>query len=253
MTTEARVTPGGEVRVLRAPGPGPALVLLHGAAGNAATWGPTLAAWSRADVWAPDLPGRGGSPGPARESADALAGWLLELADAFGWERPILVGHSLGGAIALTFALRYPDRLGGLVMVSSSARLRVAPAILEAAAGATADAPLPMDFAFPPTADRPIVARYSALSRDTPPEATLADWLACNRFDVRERLGEVSAPTLVVHGDQDPLTPAKHQRSLAEAIPGAQRVEIGGRGHMLPWEDAPALAEAVLRWSALSL
>lgn len=248
ITSEITLSVAGRAaRARRAPGPGPTVVLLHGAGGNADTWAPVLEAGLPGDVWALDLPGRGGSTGPARQSAEETAAWLESVAEAAGWAAPILVGHSYGGAVALAFALQAPHRVGGLGLVASGGRLRVAPAILEAVAQATDEAPFPLDFGFGPNTPPGVVEAYGAAARTTPAASTLADWQACDRFDVLERLGEVRAKTLVLHGSEDALTPAKHQRRLAEALLRAERVELEGLGHMLPWEAPERFAEALSR------
>lgn len=237
-------------RPVTAPNPGPTLVMLHGANGTAATFTPTLGAWPWAHVICPDLPGRGHTPGPALDRTEALADWLAALAADRGWGPLILVGHSLGGAVALQVALRHPDLLAGVALVSSSGRLRVAPAILGAVAASTPDAPLDMGFAFGPDASNALKARYADLARPIPTATALADWRACDCFDVLGQLGDVRCPVLVVHGDRDVLTPPKHQRKLAQALPNATHVELQGPGHMLPWEAPEALSKAVETWWA---
>ena len=233
-----------------APGDGPSVVLLHGASGCAETWRPVLPHWDWADVWCVDLPGRGGSQAhPPRAEVAALAGWLAALLDAAGLSQPILVGHSLGGAVALTLALQDPARLRGLVLASSSARLRVAPARLAAAAAATAAPPRRRGGGGGPPASAGVGRRYHDRSAAVPPAAGLADWQACDAFDVRDRLGAVGCPTLVVYGAADALTPPRHQHTLAAAIPGATEAEVPVAGHMLPWEDPAGLSAAVRRWA----
>ena len=230
----------------------PTIVLVHGAGANASAWAPTLDAWTWADVRCPNLPGRGDSDGPARatvaELARALARSLQSELDG-----AIVVGHSLGGGVALQLALDEPERLAGVVLVSSASRLRVSPMILAAAAAATPETPMPLEFAFGPGADPAVVGRYAQLCASTPPASTLADWQACDGFDVRARAGSVACPVLIVHGAHDVLTLAKYQVMLADALPDAERVELAGAGHMLPWEDAPALSQAVRAWSSRRL
>jgi pimeloyl-ACP methyl ester carboxylesterase len=225
------------------------LVLLHGASGNAATWADTVPAWTAAGLQpvALDLPGRGDAPGPALDSVAALADWLRAECGRRGLSRPVVVGHSLGGAVAQQLALSAGDALGGVVLVSTSARLRVSPLILEAVAGATAEAPLRLDFAFGDDTPPAVVDRYHAAAAATPPAAAVADWHACDGFDLRAQLAPPGCPVLVVHGEADRLTPPKHQAGLAAAL-AADRVTLGGVGHMLPWEAPGALARAVAGW-----
>lgn len=232
---------------LYAPGPGRTVVLLHGASGCAATWLPVLPAWSWADTWALDLPGR--AHGQPLDSVPALAAWLRRVIDAAGWQQPLIVGHSLGGGVALQLALDAPRGLGGIVLVASAARLRVAPPILDAVAALQPGEPLAMDFAFGPGTDPAVVRDYAERTRDVPPAAALADWRACDRFDVRERLDQVPVPTLVVFGSEDLLTPPRYQRPLAAAVALGSYTEVSGAGHMLPWEAPADLSHAVRRWA----
>ena len=109
----------------------PPLLLIHGAGGSRLHWPPGIRRLTGWRVLAIDLPGHGDSPGPGERSIEAYTGCVLEWLDEYGVERVIPAGHSMGGAIALTLALQAPDRLAGMVLVGSGARLRVAPSILE--------------------------------------------------------------------------------------------------------------------------
>jgi len=222
------------------------LVLLHGASGNASTW--DRAPWSWARVHAIDLPGRGASPGPPCERISDTAAWLVDELDRRDQAAPVLLGHSMGGAVALQIALDHPGRLSGLILVASSSRLKVAPAILDAVAASTPDAPYRLDAAFGPGTPDAVIERYAQLTSTTPPATALADWRACDAFDVRERLPTVHAPTLVVHGSADVLTPPRYQERLAQGIAGTARVELADVGHMLPWEAPQDLSDMVRDW-----
>lgn len=237
------------IELAHAPGDGPIVVLLHGASGNANTWLSPLEAWSWADVWCPDLPGRGGNSASALDSVEALADWAADVLDAIPSTKPkILVGHSLGGGVALMLGLRHPASVNGIVMASSSARLRVAPKILDAVANSTPEEPFELDFAFGPSTEQDIITTYARAARSTPPGSALADWRACDAFDVREQSSALSLPLLVAYGDEDVLTPAKYQGLLADAIEDAERAEITGAGHMLPWEKPTELSSNVEAW-----
>jgi pimeloyl-ACP methyl ester carboxylesterase len=224
------------------------LVLIHGASGNGATWEPLLPHFAWADPVAPDLPGRGDTPGPAHDNVGTTAAWLAGCVEASTCTTPVLVGHSYGGAVALQLALDRPDLVQALVMVSSAARLRVHPTILDAVESSTVDAPFRLDAAFGPATPAEVVEAYAQRSAQTPPTSAIADWRACDGFDVRDRLAEVQVPVLIVHGSEDALTVPKHQAALEAALPHASRVVVEGRGHMLPWEDPAALSRAVQGW-----
>ncbi len=229
----------------------PEVVLLHGASGNAATWRSTEAFWQAAGIsmLALDLPGRGDSShlSPRRTAAEAAA-WLMAQLEGRGLDKPVLLGHSFGGAVALEAALAAPERLGGIVLVASASRLKVSPQILSAVAASTSEAPFALDFAFGPQTPDGVESDYHAAAAPTPPAAALADWKACDAFDIRDRLGEIELPVLVLHGDADRLTAAKYQGRLAEALPRGERIELPGVGHMLPWEAPEEMARAVASW-----
>ncbi|MGH7320981.1 MAG: alpha/beta fold hydrolase, partial [Candidatus Rokuibacteriota bacterium] len=121
---------GGSAGFLEA-GRGRPLVLIHGAAGRGTIWSPQLAGLEAvARVLAIDLPGHGATGGGGDSIRD-YAAWVMTFLDAAGLARVVLGGHSMGGAIAQTIALAHPDRLDGLVLIGTGARLRVLSRILE--------------------------------------------------------------------------------------------------------------------------
>jgi pimeloyl-ACP methyl ester carboxylesterase len=222
------------------------LVLVHGAGGSHLDWPAPLRRLKGANVYGLDLPGHGRSEGAGYSSIAAYRDFLLALLDALGLEKAILVGHSMGGAISLDFALHYPDRLAGLILVGSGARLRVLPAILTGILSdfeATVD--LVLDYAFGPTATEQLKRLGRQRLLKTPPQVTHGDYAACDAFDVMERLGEVRCPTLVISGTADRLTPSKYAVYLRDHIPGAELVLVDAAGHMVMLEKPEVVSRAV--------
>lgn len=223
----------------------PPLVLIHGAGGNRLQWPSALRRLGGVGVLAPDLPGHDRSPGPACDRVDAYADVVIALLDALGIERADLLGHSMGGAVALTVALNAPERVRGLVLVGTGARLAVSPDLL--------DAPLPeaarrlVAWSWGPGAN-PLLQQKHLQALLALPEGTLnADLHACNRFDIRERLPEITAPTLVVAGAHDRMTPPRYSTYLESHLPHTQAVTLDS-GHMLMLEQPEALSAAVSAW-----
>lgn len=240
-----------DVMMRRLEGPGPTLVLLHGAGRNHLAWDEVLPTIAGVDLVVPSLPGRCGSEGNPLETVAEMADWLRKLLHKLSIERAVVAGHSLGGAIAIEYALAHSGdehpKLVGLVLVCTGARLRVKPEILQAIETA-AKAGQTMDFgglAYSAGTDPAIIAREEAAAARTPPEAAIADWRASDRFDRLADVKNLKVPTLVIGGTADLLTPPKYAEYLAKEIDGAELAMLEGAGHMLPFELHGTLARKV--------
>ncbi len=231
--------------------PYPPLVLLHGAAGSHLHWPGELRRLPAATVLVPDLPGHGRSDGPGRQSVEAYAAVVLEFLDALGIRRAIIGGHSMGGAIAQMLALDSPRRVAGLILLGTGARLRVHPDILNHVLD---DPPGVYDLLLkwmwaegtPESTLR--LGRQQMAAND--PQTVHGDFIACNTFDVMGRVGEIAAPTLVIGGTADRMTPLKYSEYLADHIPAAEMVTVEGGGHMMALEQPQVVAQAVSSWLA---
>jgi pimeloyl-ACP methyl ester carboxylesterase len=197
-------------------------------------------------TFAVDLPGHGRSEGPGRDSISAYGDWLVSFFDAAGLEQAVLVGHSMGGGIALDMALRYPARVVGLGLVATGARLRVASGIFE---GILQDKEAAVDliclWAFGPEAPEEMARLGRRQMGATPTQVLYDDFVACDAFDVMDRLAQISVPTVVVCGTQDRLTPVKYSIYLRDCIAGATLHLIEGAGHMVMIENPPAVVRAL--------
>jgi pimeloyl-ACP methyl ester carboxylesterase len=224
----------------------PALVLIHGAGGSHLHWPAELRRLPGATVYALDLPGHGRSDGPGCEAIAGYVTALIGFLDVTGTDRAVLAGHSMGGAIAQTAALTHPERVAGLVLVGTGGRLRVTPAILEGILGdfeGTVD--LVTRLAWAEGAPEELVRLGRQAMAETAPQVLHGDFVACDAFDVMEQMGEINAPTLVVAGTADRLTPHKYGAYLAEQIPNARLVTVEGGGHMMALEQPDLVVGAV--------
>ncbi len=227
----------------------PPLVLIHGAGGSHLHWPRELRRLSIADVYALDLPGHGKSEGAGRQSIPEYSARVLEWMKDAWVQRPVLVGHSMGGAIALQAALQAPAEVSGLVLIGSGARLRVAQPILDSTSREemlSQAIELIVEWSYSANAPHGLRALSAKDLRGTRPAALHNDFLACDRFDVMSRLGEVQAPALIMCGSEDKLTPEKYSRYLTDHLPDARLVLLPGAGHMAMLEQPKAAAEAVL-------
>ena len=226
----------------------PPVVLIHGAGGTHLYWPSEVRRLPGYHVYAPDLPGHGKSGGRGMQSISAYTQALISWMDAVGLHSALLIGHSMGSAIALTLALDHPMRVLGLGLVGAGARLRVAPDIIEWTSNQTTflnavTAVITRSFS-PQTSARltELAARRMA---ETRPSVLNGDFLACDEFDVRERLGELHQRTLVLCGADDQMTPVRHAQFLANGIPNATLKIIPDAGHMVMLEQPQAVAAAL--------
>jgi pimeloyl-ACP methyl ester carboxylesterase len=252
-------------------GEGPVLLLIHGMAGTCENWREVIEPLARHyTVIAPDLPGHGLSAGGQGDySLGNLAAGLRDLLLVLGHERATLVGHSLGGGVAMQFSYQFPEMVERLVLVSSGGLgLEVSP-VLRAAAlpgadlfiAATAGAGQKIGGAIgrglskvgvKPAADLAEVARgYGSLAEPERRKAFLATLRsvvgtegqrvsAADRFYLAEEV-----PVLIVWGARDPIIPASHGEDAHRVLPGSRLEIFDGVGH-LPQVEQPSRFITVL-------
>ncbi len=225
------------------------LVYIHGAGGNHLHWPHQLRRMRGANVYALDLPGHGRSQGKGRSSIAAYRDFVLAFLGALGLRRATLVGHSMGGAIALDCALHYPAALEGMILVGSGGRLRVAPALLESILPDFEGAvQLICDYAYAPAAPAQLVRLGRRQMLRTDPQVLYGDFVACDAFDVMARLEEIDCPTLIICGTEDRLTPPKYSTFLRDRIAGAQLLLVEEAGHMVMLEQPEVVSRAVAQF-----
>jgi len=212
-------------------------VLIHGAGGNRALWNDVLPALEGGRAaYALDLPGHPTGDISCRtvdEYAQAVHGFLTEHRI-----KPVLCGHSMGGAIAMTVAMGHPESVSGLALVSTGAKLGVLPEVLKGLEGD----PLPtIERTITPMSfhriDMAVARKARAALSLSNPAIFLNDYKACAAFDARDRLKTVTAPTIIVCGDDDRMTPPRWSQFLHDGIASSkQPVIVSEAGHMLPLE-----------------
>jgi pimeloyl-ACP methyl ester carboxylesterase len=235
---------------------GAPLLLVHGAGGTHLHWPEALRRLPGRRVIAVDLPGHGASPPPGERAILAYARRLVDLLDDLGIDRAAVGGHSMGGAIAVTLALEAPDRIEGLLLVGTGARLRVVPAIVLASADPDRSrevANATAAFSFGAGASPELLRAFAEGMAAVAHGVVHGDFTACDAFDVMERLGAIRAPARIVVGAEDRLTPPKYSIFLRANLPGNGLLVVPGAGHMVTWEAPDAVTgEAALLLAGIS-
>jgi pimeloyl-ACP methyl ester carboxylesterase len=271
ITADEIVLHGHRVRFHRS-GEGPLLVLLHGIASTADTWSPVIAGLAaHHTVIAPDLLGHGQSAKPRGDySLGAYASGVRDLIAALGYEGATVVGHSLGGGIAMQFAYQFPERVERLVLIGSGGLGREVHPILRAATLPGSELVLALvggawlratGGAVGATLARLGLRTGEDLAGVTTGIGSLADAGARSAFVHTARAAidaggqRVSAtdrlylaaklPTLIVWGERDPIIPADHGRAAHAAIPGSRLEIFEGAGHF-PHREHPVRFVAAL-------
>ena len=243
-------------------GAGLPLVLLHAFPLDHGLWTGQEPLADVVRLIAPDLRGFGGSQGPVMESIAEAADDVAALLDALHVAGPAIVcGVSMGGYVAQHVAARHPDRVAALVLVDTkleadtpearAARVDLAGKVGRIGQAILADAMIPRLLATSPearaAADR---AGIETLLRDTilaQPVVSIQAALAAlgDRPDMTEAMRHVRAPTLLVVGAEDAITPPECLRRAEAIMPHARLLEVPAAGHLVPLER-PGLFNAAL-------
>jgi pimeloyl-ACP methyl ester carboxylesterase len=237
-----------------------AVLLLHGQPGSARDWDRVLDVLGReADVLAVDRPGWDGRSDATDLEGNANA--AIEVLDAHGISRAVVVGHSFGGAVAAWLAVHHPERVTALILAAPSANGRamyaldrllaskLAGAAVVAGAGAALSlSPLRRAIAGHARLDEPylrglarLLTRPSSWNAFVIEQRALLDGIP----RLEPQLERISTPTVIVAGAADRIVPTAAAELLAQQIPGAELVLLRRAGHLLPHRHADKLAEII--------
>lgn len=223
------------------------LVFIHGSGGNHTDWVRQFTPLQdRFNIAAMDLPGHGGSGGPGEQDVLPYMVWVKRLLEEFGIEKPVLIGHSLGAAICLTFAIVHRDVASAVVPVGGGGRMPVNPIILE---GLKQDPAAIIGMAAKFSVAKENRERLSGfitenLSRVNS-EILYGDFFACSKLDIAEAVAGIQTPTLILCGADDKMTPPALSEYLRDQIPGACLTLIPRAGHFVMLENPEAFNAAL--------
>lgn len=244
---------GCEIRYYTA-GKGDPLVVIHGGGGDASTWLRNIEELaSHYTVYAPDLPGYGGSqPLDGKYYIPELTNFLDGFSDNLGLERFHLVGHSLGGGVALNYALHSPHKIKKLVLVSSLClgreiafwvRLISIPTLLRLLGAVTLSVFRGIKWVV-----KKVLKQVEFVIPFSPASVNIGGSVATFREQtmvLADRFTEVLPPTLVVWGARDNIVPVRHAYAAAKVIPDCQLKVFDKRGHDVHREDVTEFSNVV--------
>lgn len=242
----------------------PTAVFIHGAQNDHSVWAlqSRYFAHHGHNVLAVDLPGHGRSQGQAKDSVEAMAGWLLAVLDAAGVDQAMLIGHSMGSLVALEASLRAPRRVGRLAMLGTTYPMKVSDALLatsrenEPAAIGMVNAWSHSSMAQKPSCPGPgfytpgmSQRLMQRMSRINPERLFYTDFSACNAYANGQAAAQaVRCPVLFVFGSRDMMTPPRSTKMLTAAIPHGQIVQVDA-GHSLMQEQPDAVLDALFAFA----
>jgi len=226
------------------------IIFIHGSGGSKVLWDSQVGSLTkRVNTVALDLPGHGNSEGSGEASVKEYARLVEAFVGEIDAPKPIPCGLSLGGAIAQQLLIDYADRFIAGMLVSTGARLKVMPAILETIENDynTFLSMLP-SFAASEKTNPQLLQPLMEASAKCPPKVASGDFRACNDFDVMDRLSSIAVPVLVISAEDDKLTPPKYGAFLEKSIPNAIRAHIMDAGHLAPIEKPEEVNQAILEF-----
>jgi pimeloyl-ACP methyl ester carboxylesterase len=229
----------------------PPLILIHGAGGFHLSWPPLVRRLTDQRVYAVDLPGHGKSEGVGRQSIEDYTEDVIAFMKDLEIPNAFIAGHSLGSAIAITLALKYPKQVLGLILIGSGAKLRVSSAILDGAGNSnTFDATVQMvnDCSFGPHSPPRLKQLATERMANVRPSVLHGDFLACDAFNVMDQIEKIQAPTLIICGTEDMMTPLKYSEYMHNRIANSRLEVVEGAGHMLMLEQPGVTADLISRF-----
>ena len=225
------------------------IIFIHGSGGDASTWKNQLNAINSYSLIALDLPSHGKSDRFEDLSLNLYVDVLKRLIDSLDYDKIIVCGHSLGGAIIQTYYFKYPEDLDALILMNTGAKLRVSPAILES---------LKRDYeeyltylnrvAFSKKTTNSIMEEYKDKSSLIGAEVTYQDFKICDNFNLFEKTNLIKIPCLIICGTDDKLTPVKYAQYFHDKIPNSKLVMIENAGHMVMLEKFEEVNDSITKF-----
>lgn len=236
------------------------LVCIHGAGMSGVVWMSLVRQIAPARrIIAPDLPGHGQSDPWHEQSIDLYRDAVGTMCAQLKVPRVVLIGHSLGGIVAIRCAASWPERVAGLILVASSATMDVPEELWRSLSQElppgddTEVQTMPPSLAalsFSPATHPDVRARWQSVVMQARRQVVLGDFALCRQLNLLSQLETVRAPTLIIGGSDDLLVSPQQLAQTQRAIHQAERVQISDAGHLPMLEQPAAFTAAVTKFLA---
>ena len=215
------------------------LVFIHGSGGNHSIWSHQYGKLHKKyNIVAVNLPGHGHSGGNGEKDISRYCEWIKKFLKALDLKKSVLVGHSLGAAIALRFAVNYSEEIAGIVCIGSGMKMPVNSFFLEFLQANPPEVPAEIiemicKYSLAKENRSKLSAPLGRSISQSKVDILYGDLLACNELDLTQETGKISVPALIVCGAEDKMTKPDLSRTLAAGISKATLEIIEGAGHMV--------------------
>ncbi|MFW9903036.1 MAG: alpha/beta fold hydrolase [Candidatus Thorarchaeota archaeon] len=229
------------------------LIFIHGAGGDKTQWKGQQNFFQQHGwgVISLSLPSHGESPPPSSEllCLDEYVQAVHEIINNQNLKRVALIGHSMGGAVALQFTLQYPESVDNLILIGTGAKLRVAPSFFDAIdTDFTRFLELLRRVTFHEKTPVQIKVANEEILRRNGGEIFLQDFKICDSFDIRSELKKIDLQTLIIVGEDDQMTPVKYSTFLHKNLRKSQLIIIPEAGHYVFQEQPRAVNTEIYKF-----
>jgi non-heme chloroperoxidase len=233
----------------------PPVLLLHGISDSCRSFEPMMPCFPEPlRAIAPTLRGHSGATQPGSYRLDEFAADIAAFMNELALENALVVGHSMGASVALRFALDFPDKVVGLVLMGGFAALRRNSDLVAFGESSVLSLTDPVSPAFAEEFQRSTLARpipqemlhvFVRESLTVPAGVWRGAWSALAEADFTPDLARITAPTLLIRGERDNIAPADEQEAILASLLGSRLVTLADAGHAPHWENPAQIAALV--------
>ena len=227
------------------------LFFIHGSGGDHSLWSFQYARLNKNfNIVAVDLPGHGSSEGSGESDINVYSLWVKKLLDVLQLKNVIIIGHSLGAAIALTLAADFGSMIKGIAAVGGGLKMPVNPAIFELLKKEPETAfELMCKFSLAKENRTKLAEPLKKSMAAANIEALYNDLVACDKIDLTEKVKNINLPSLIICGEEDKMTPPQLSRDIAANINGSKTCFIKNAGHMVMMENPEDFDNALIAFA----